>query len=138
MAVHVLPDVERLVIDWALSDAALTTALDPLVDGRIYGVVPAAPVFPLVRVMRVGGSPSSRLLWLDEALLQVDVWGGPKATARLAAETLRAHMAASLPGGHALGIVSAVELGALSWLPDDSYVPSKPRYSFDVTVTYHP
>lgn len=132
--VHVLPDIEKLVIDWALA----TTEVASLVDDRIYGAVPANPTFPLIRVIRVGGAPTSRLLWLDRALLQVDVWGGPKSTVRLVAETMRAHLSAALVGPHDLGAVTAVEIGALTWLPDDSYAPAKPRYSFDVAVTYHP
>jgi hypothetical protein len=134
VTVHVLPDAEKLVIDWALD----VPELDDQFDGRIYGAVPASPTFPLARVIRIGGVPTSRLLWLDNAVLQVDVWGGPKSTTRLAAETFRAHAADSLGGSHALGCVTAVEVGGLTWLPDNSYAPAKPRYSFDLSVTYHP
>lgn len=133
MAVHVLPDVEELVIKWALATPAVNTVSD-----RIYGAVPANPTFPLIRVIRIGGLPTSRLLWLDQATLQVDVWGGPKHTARLIAETMRAHMSASLPGSQDLGAVTAVEVGGLTWLPDTTYDPAKPRYTFDAAVYYHP
>lgn len=134
MTVHVLPDIEKLVIDWALA----STGVGAVVGDRIYGVLPANPTWPAARVIRLGGTPTSRLLWLDNALLQVDVWGGPKATARLIAETIRAHASAELTGTHDLGTVTAVEVGGLAWLPDDSYAPAKPRYSFDLSVTYHP
>lgn len=133
MTVHVLPDIEALVIQWALATPEVNT-----VNGRIYSAVPATPTFPLIRLTRVGGEPTSRLLWLDQALVQVDVWGGPKSTARLVAETFRAHLSASLVGPHEAGAVTAVEVGGLTWLPDDSYAPSRPRYSFDAVVTYHP
>lgn len=133
MTVHVLPDVEKMVIAWALDNDSVNTVSD-----RIYSSIPANPAFPLIRLFRIGGVPTSRLLWLDEALLQVDVYGGAKATARLVAETMRAHMAAGLVGQHQDGVVTAVEVGGLVWLPDESYDPAKPRYTFDVTVTYHP
>ena len=134
MTVHVLPDIEKMVISWALDTPEINTML----DGRVYGAVPANPTFPLTRVIRIGGEPTSRLLWLDNALLQVDVWGGPKATVRLVAETIRAHAAAELAGQHDDGMVTAVAVGGLTWLPDASYDPAKPRYTFDLSVTYHP
>jgi hypothetical protein len=88
-----------------------------------------------VRITRIGGSPvASRPLWLDQAILQVDVWGGPKATAQDIAQAVRAQMADSLQGKHSLGCVTAVEFGEFQWLPDASYDPAKPRYSFDVVV----
>lgn len=131
--VHILPDVEQMVIQWALGTPAVNTVSD-----RIYSAVPANPTFPLIRVTRIGGLPTSRLLWLDQASLQVDVWGGAKATARLVAETMRAHMSADLVGPHNPGSVTAVEVGGLTWLPDADYTPAKPRYTFDAAVYYHP
>ena len=75
MEAHVLPDIEALVIAWALDSDDVNT-----VDDRIYGALPANPTFPAIRVTRIGGTPPQRLHWLDEALLQVDVFGGPKPT----------------------------------------------------------
>lgn len=131
--VYVLPNIEAIVVDFLLATPEVNT-----IDDRIVTVVPARPVFPLIRVTRIGGNPTSRLLWLDQATLQVDVWGGPKNTARDIAETARAHLSASLPGPHDGGAVTAVEVGGLTWLPDESYDPAKPRYSFDLAVYYHP
>lgn len=133
MEAHVLPDIEALVIAWALANDEVNT-----VDGRIYGALPHAPTFPAIRIVRVGGTPPQRLHWLDEALLQVDVFGGPKATARLLAATLAAEIATNLVGTHGLGVVTAATAGGLQWLPDESFDPAKPRYTFDATVTYHP
>lgn len=135
MTVSVLPDAEKLVIDWALA----TSDVADLVSDRIYSALPNEPTFPAVRITRIGGQPvASRPLWLDNALLQVDVWGGPKATTRLVAETIRAYMADSLLGTHTLGCVTEVDLGQFTWLPDASYDPAKPRYSFDVSIFLHP
>jgi hypothetical protein len=135
MAVVVLPHVEKLVVDWALTVDDLTDQF----DGRIYTMLPKDPVWPAARLNRIGGGPVGRAPhWLDQALIQVDVWGGPKSTTRLAAATFQAHLAQSLVGTHDLGTVTAVEVGGLTWLPDDTYAPAKPRYSFDVSVTLHP
>lgn len=133
MDVHVLPDIEALVIAWALDTDEVNTVGD-----RIYGALPNDPIFPAIRVTRVGGAPPQRLHWLDEALLQVDVFGGPKATARLLAATFAAHISTNLAGVHDLGVVTAATAGGLQWAPDESYAPAKPRYTFDATVTYHP
>lgn len=135
MTVQAPPDAERLVIAWALANSTVATS----VSNRIYSVIPAAPTFPLIRIVRIGGSPvASKPLWLDQAVLQVDVWGGPKATTHDIAQTIRAHMADSLQGKHTLGYVTTVEFGEFQWLPDASYDPSKPRYSFDVSIFTHP
>lgn len=133
MEAHVLPDIEALVIAWALESDAVNT-----VDDRIYGALPNTPTFPAIRITRVGGAPPQRLHWLDEALLQVDVFGGPKSTARLLAATFAAELSTNLVGTHALGVVTAATAGGLQWQPDESFAPAKPRYTFDATVTYHP
>lgn len=133
MEAHVLPDIEALVIAWALDSEAVNTVSD-----RIYGALPSNPTFPAIRITRVGGTPPQRLHWLDEALLQVDVFGGPKATTRLLAATFAAELSTSLVGTHALGVVTAATAGGLQWQPDEAFTPAKPRYTFDATVTYHP
>jgi len=135
MTAAVLPDAERLIVQWALGNTPITDAL----EDRIYTALPESPGWPCARLTRVGGAPvSSRPLWLDQAQIQVDVWGGPKATTHDIAQTFRAEMAAGLPGVHGLGVVTKVELGAFTWLPDATYNPAKPRYTFDAVVTLHP
>jgi hypothetical protein len=134
MTVHVLPDIERLVIDWALA----TDALTDLVDDRIYSTVPNSPVFPLIRVMRWGGVPPQQLHWLDQASMQIDVWGGRKAEASEVARTVAAYIAHELPGAHALGVVTATQVGGPRWEPDASYTPAKPRYVVEASVWFHP
>lgn len=133
MEAHVLPDIEALVIAWALDSDAVNTVSD-----RIYGALPNNPTFPAIRITRVGGTPPQRLHWLDEALLQVDVFGGSKATTRLLAATFAAELSVNLVGIHPLGVVTAAAAGGLQWQPDESFAPAKPRYTFDAAVTYHP
>ena len=127
-------DVERLVAAWLRDQDDIAD----IFDDRVYTEIPNAPVWPLARVVRIGGNPTSRLARLDSPLLQIDVWGGPKATAYAGIATILAHMAAGLVGSHDLGTVSAVEVGGPSWLPDDTYQPARPRYSADVRLWVHP
>lgn len=134
MTLQILPDAERLTVTW-LRDQPEAAAI---FDDRIYTEIPNSPVWPLARVTRVAGGPTSRLARLDSPLLQLDVWGGPKATAHDGIATLLALMAGRMVGTHDLGVVSAVEVGGPSWLPDDTYSPARPRYSADVRLWVHP
>ena len=135
MAVAVLPDVEKLVIDWLLA----TPQVANLVGGdRIYSALPKEPEWPAIRVVRFGGLRPQRLHWLDQASMQIDVWGGPKATARLVAATVDACLSTSLVGSHDLGVVTAVECSGPRWEPDASYAPARPRYVVEASIWFHP
>lgn len=124
-------NAEKLIVDWMLA----TTAVTALIDDRTYTAVPARPAWPLVRTTRIGGT---RELWLDHPLLQIDVWGGPKATALEVIETIAAHAKFGLLGEHELGVVTEVLIGGPRWDPDSSYEPARPRYSLDISLTTHP
>lgn len=62
------PDAEALVIDWLLAETAVTA----LVGTRIYTSIPESSPYPLIRVTRVGGPPTSDDE--DAPLVQVDAW----------------------------------------------------------------
>lgn len=135
MAVTLLPDIEQLLSAF-LRDQAEVTAL---VGQRVYTALPTSTTFPAVRLTRFGGAPvRQRPVHLDAADIQLDAFGGPKATALEIAETCRAVIWHRLPGEHAEGIVTGVDLGALAYSPDDTYTPAKPRYLFTATVYAHP
>lgn len=135
MTAQVAVDAEKLVVDWLRTVDEVTD----IFDARIYTEVPARDVeWPLLRVIRIGGAPTTRLARLDSPLMQLDVWGGPKATARLGLATALAHMATEMPGAHDLGVVTAVEVGGPQWLPDTEFTPARPRYSADVRLWTHP
>lgn len=135
MTVQPAVDIERLLVWWCRS----VDEIDDIYQGRIYTEIPNTPPSePMLRIVRIGGAPTSRLARLDNPLVQLDSWGGPKATARLGIATVLAHMAASLVGSHDEGVVTAVETGTLTWLPDDFYSPPRPRYSADVSLWTHP
>jgi hypothetical protein len=132
---YLLPDVERLLVEWANE----IDAIADIFDGRIFTEMPTEPgPNPLLRFQRVGGAPAERLHWLDVALVQVDVWGGPKATAREGMATVLAHAARDLPGTHDLGVVTACEVGSMRWLPDDGWAKPRPRYVADIQIWLHP
>jgi hypothetical protein len=130
-----MPDVERLLSAWLREQIELTD----LTDDRIYTSVPSRPEFPLLRVYRLGGIPLlDQPLWIDDAFMQFDAWGGPKATAWEIAETTRALLASRFVGVHPEGIVANVKLGELRYEPDAEYTPAKPRYLFTATIRVHP
>jgi hypothetical protein len=135
LTVQLLPDVEKLVIQFLLDQAEVTD----ICDTEIYSVLPKEKDWPALRVTRFGGVPVlQRPLYLDAATLQIDAFGGPKRQAWLLAETCRAVMADRLPGSHDEGQVTNVAFGALAYVPDVTFEPAKPRYLFTVTVTVHP
>lgn len=129
----ILPDAERMVSAYLRDQADLTA----LVADRVYTAVPANPVFPLVRLTRTGGAPPTELYWIDNPMIQFDIWGGTKAQARQVAETVRA-LVYRLRGVQGDTVVSMVKGGGLQYLPDDTYEPARPRYLFTVTIATHP
>lgn len=127
------PNAQLLVSEWARLDPDI---LASPIGSSVYTELPAGfKDWPAVRLTRVGGAPPwSQPLVLDEPVIQVDVWGGPKIVAEDCAELFRAAAAARLPGEHRTGIVYRVSLGALMDLPDTTYDPARPRYIFDMTL----
>lgn len=130
-----LVDVERLLSAFLRAQDELVD----LIDTRVYTALPKDPVFPAVRITRIGGVPVTSLpLWLDSANVQVDVFGGAKATTQEIAETIRWLCSERMLGLHDEGVVTKVRAGALRWLPDDTYTPAKNRFLIDMTVFTRP
>jgi hypothetical protein len=132
-ALALIPDAERIVSTFLRAQPRVQA----IVGDRVYGVFPAqAGEGPLVLVQRVGGEPPlSQPLVVDEAQLQVDCYGGPKATAYALAATARAVLCELEGTVQPDGVVAAVRFGSLRWLPDETYPSPRPRYLFDVAVT---
>lgn len=130
-------DVERLLSAW-LRDQPEVAAI---VDDRVYTVVPNRTVFPFLRLTQIAGAPVfSRPLYLDEAYLQIDAYGGPKALARQLVDVTRQLMTDRFVGGHpGVGVVTSVRWGDLSYIPDDAYVPGpQPRFLAMASIFTHP
>lgn len=132
-----LVDVEALVSQYLRSQSEVTA----YVGQRVYTALPMNVVFPCVRITRIGGvPPMSRPMHVDNAHLQVDVFGGSKSTALDVVDTVREELAKIADDApvQPLGVVCGVRFGPLAYLPDETYAPAKPRYALDVTVTVRP
>jgi hypothetical protein len=130
---NLLPDAERVVANFLRAQPRMQA----LVADRIYTAFPAqAGPGPLLLVQRIGGEPPlSMPLVVDGAVLQLDAYGGPKATAYALAATARACLCQLEGQVMPEGAVGAVRFGALRWFPDDTYDQPRPRYLVEVTVT---
>lgn len=133
--VTVLPDAELAIIQYLRARSEVTA----LVPGtRITTTMPSSPTFPLVLVERIGGIAS---VWqrLDEAAIQIDVFGGTRFECQRLARTVRACIMAIRNDTVDAGVlVSAAEEVALQWMPDMVPVPPLSRYTARYSVTTHP
>lgn len=129
-------DTERLLSSWLRARDDITA----IVGDRVYTEVPNRAVFPFLRITQIAGQPVfSRPLWLDEAYIQFDAYGGPKVQARLLIDTVRQALADDLVGTHPdVGVVTSVRFGDLTYLPDDGYEPQKPRFIAMASIYSHP
>lgn len=133
------PDSEALVATWLRQAGGVIPA-------RVYSSIPNTPTWPLLRVQRIGGLPKDRR-WVDYPSLQVEVYGDTlksqahdiAAAARARCMAMQGLIFTTEGGDGADAEVKAVEdtLG-LTWLPDPSYTPARPRYLFGIAVTLHP
>lgn len=132
MTVAVLPDVERLVVDWLLDQNEITS----LTGRSIWTVLPKQLRFPCVLVTRQGGGGplfDSYPLVAEETRLQVDAYADTKNEAWLIAATVQA-LAPRLVGDHPEGGVRKASSDGPQWLPDEG-LGFKPRYLFDLLIT---
>lgn len=134
VVIPLLPDVESVVCAYLRSSARVAAVVDP---NRVYTAFPArAGGAPLVLVQRVGGTPPLSIpLVVDDALVQLDAYGGTKRQAELIAATCRAELSAMAGTVQPDGVVAGVSFGAYRYLPDETFRPSRPRYVLDVTIT---
>lgn len=129
-------DVERLTSAWLRARPEVAA----IVGDRVVTETPNRAVFPFLRLTLIGGAPVwSRPLWLDEAILQFDAFGGPKVQARQLIDVVRDALAVDFAGLHAgTGVVTSVRFADLSYIPDDTWEPPKPRYAATVSIFTHP
>lgn len=133
---QVFPDAELIAVTWMNADADITCEVSTELPDDSAG---GSPVWPLITLQRVGGTPSVRRR-CDVAHLQVNVWGDPNALngrrdCNTLARTARASLMDMAGYAHSSGDVTGVDdvLG-LMWAPDDSRDPTVPRYLFTVAV----
>lgn len=132
------PNAELLVSTFLRMDPDVQA----IFGDEVYTELPVGhDTWPAARITRAGGAPAfAEPLVLDEPLIQVDVWGGPKVMAEQGAQTIRAALSTRLPftvsGKGILGGVTA--FGGLRYIPDVTYDPARPRYVFDVSLVTRP
>lgn len=129
-------DVERLLSAWLRNRPEIAA----IVDDRVVTTVPNRAVFPFLKITQLAGEPVySQPLFLDEAYLQLDAYGGPKVQARELIDLVRHAMSEEFCGLHdGVGVVTSVRFGDLSYIPDDGYDPAVPRYLAMASVYTHP
>lgn len=129
-------DVERLLSGWLRNRPEIAA----IVGDRVVTTVPNRAVFPFLKITQLAGEPVfSQPLYLDEAYLQLDAYGGPKVQARELIDLVRHAMSEEFLGLHdGVGVVTSVRFGDLSYIPDDGYDPAVPRYLAMASVYTHP
>jgi len=121
------------------SEAVVATAMAAanVCGRRIHSSIPATPTVPYAIVRRLGGVPVERHR-IDQARIQIDVYGNTKAEARDQADAARLAV-------HALeGTTSDVWNAAITAVDDEvglTFLPdpdtNRDRYTFSVIVTLH-
>ena len=84
-----LVDVEALVSQYLRAQSEVTA----YVGQRVIRRCPESPTFPCVRIVRIGGAPPMSRPLVDAAHLQIDVFGGSKATAFDTIDAVREELA---------------------------------------------
>jgi hypothetical protein len=134
-----LPNAEQITTAFLRQDSEVVGFL----GDNVFTVLPANhDAWPAARVTRIGGT-ADNLLVIDNPLLQIDVWGGPKLLAEQAANAIREAFAFRLPfqpvGGGLLALGPGNNaIGSLRDLPDTTYDPARPRFVLDVRLLTRP
>lgn len=123
------PDIEAMAAR-ALREAGVCS-------GRAYSSIPGNPTWPLAVIQRLGGVASVER-HLDQASIQVDIYGNNKSEARLEADRARLALHAAEGSSFATehGFITGVEdSSGLTFLPDPE--TTRDRYTFTVLVYAH-
>jgi hypothetical protein len=140
MPLVVLPDAQRMAIDYLREIAEVTT----LTGGtrRVYSEVPATASWPLVVLFQIGGSQQIRG-WLHRARLQLEAWDDDSEfkaheLARVAYSALLA-MKGSIPAPPAVafGVVTETN-GILDPAKNEDVEAGRQRFVAEVEVMFHP
>lgn len=132
MTLRVLPDAELLVVNYLRTIDELTNLYV-----EVCTRIPETPALPVVRVLRVGGTPTVRR-HLDVARVQVDTYADGEEAKEIAHTVARLVQAAlqEMPGSHDEGVVTGVDDGVFRWAPDDD--TGWAGYQADFLIYLHP
>jgi hypothetical protein len=136
MAEGDFPDVEGAVREYLMAQGSVNAL------GSGFFAIPDKPTFPLFVVSRVGGGDDTSEAVIDQALIQIDVWGptraeqrGGKATTTAMALAIRSVLRA-IRGLTALNAtVSAYGAEVISMVTPPDPRSDRPRYALTVAVT---
>lgn len=134
---NTLPNLE------AVASVALRSASIDGLQG-VHSSVPSSPAYPLIIVQRLGGQPAVRQ-YLDQARIQVDVWGGARGDgpgaptksdildiAQEARTTLLELEGATINDPVSVFVSAVEDASGLSWLPDPA--SGRDRYVFSMWI----
>jgi uncharacterized protein DUF3168 len=132
-------DVEALVSTFLRGQAAVTA----LVGDRVYTDLPHKRTYPLILLSRIaGGFLTNRPMWLEQADIQLDAFGGTHKQAWTLQATAMGLLHAQLAGEHPDGVVTFVATDSVIYNPEDDFTDerghARPRYTVTFTVTAHP
>lgn len=138
MVLRLLPNVERLCVDWLRTHASISALVGTRVHTELPPLAEGAPLRDTLTVSLVAGTEVVREHF-DASLVQLLAWGETKASANLLVRTARAAMLEMPTADHDLGVVTQVRTSVgPRWFPDDSVSPPHPRYHADFGVWVHP
>jgi hypothetical protein len=127
-------DIESALVAWLPTDPAASA----LADDRIYTAIPRQPVWPLVRLTRIGGAVDSQHAWIDRPNVQIEAWADTRAGAFDLCQALVDALIVRLPGTRIADLTTVTHTrmaGGVVWSPDPA--DDRPRYLFDVEATCH-
>lgn len=132
---RVLPDAPMAVVQY-LRLRSEVTALVP--SDRITTAIAPQPTYPVVIVQRIGGIALAKEN-IDEAAIQISVFGGSQYQCSTLARTIRAAISAIQNDTVSAGVlVSGWEESGLAWLPDETTTPPLSRFVARYQVITHP
>lgn len=130
MNLEIFPDAEAVVVEYL-------QMMVGEVNGRVSTKIDPEPIYPLVRLTRVGGTPPVPKR-LDRAEIELSVWGNTDKEAwQVAAKALAAmiYMEGYTSVAHKAFVTGTEVGGGISWSPDLD--TTKPRYTFSMSVYLH-
>lgn len=137
--VQPIVDVEAMVSTFLREQPEVTA----LVGDRVYTDLPHDRTYPLVLLTRIGGGyVISRPLWLINATIQLDTFGGTHKQAFKVAEACLSTMAARMVCQRPEGCCTGVVVDDITYNPEidflDSTGHSRPRFTAVASVLAHP
>lgn len=125
-------DVEGGLRTWFRAQSDITS----VVSSRVFFGVPDGVTFPIITLQRIGGGPQRGEAPLDDALIQIDCWGGigNKAQAWAVTAAVLAVLESMTPQELASGVYGyGASVDSVNFFPDPS--DGRSRYVVTATVT---